>query len=91
LGEQLPLILATVLSVMVVIVWYMKGAGKRKKRVYLLLLALGGVATAWLWAIPNIYVSKNWEAFMAFSYFLVLIPLVIPSFWKKYAKTIKNT
>jgi hypothetical protein len=61
----------------------LKGPGEKKKRIFIFFLGIGAMCLAWFWSIPSIYIGNNWEIYMALSFFLVLIPLVVPSIWKK--------
>jgi hypothetical protein len=60
-----------------------KGPGEKKKRISIFFLGIGAMCLAWFWSIPSIYSRENWEIYMALSFLLVLIPLVVPSIWKK--------
>lgn len=72
MGEFIPLILGTILSCTILIVWLINSSGEPKKRTVLLYASLGGLVLAWAWTIPGIYSGEYWKAYMALSFFLVL-------------------
>ena len=83
MGVMIPLTLATMLAIVVLVAWALKGDGDRKQRLKLFSVGLGALCLAWLWSIPGIYGSERWVSFMALSFILVLVPLAIPWLWRR--------
>jgi len=87
MGESLPLMLCTLLSLFILVLWFAIEKGNKLKMFYFLVGGLSSLALAWFWTIPMIHSTKTlWLVFLPISFILVLLPLATPKLWRRYGK-----